>query len=331
MIHQENKRAVFNGLKQLCATGTDVASDLYADNATCFAFHPVNELEGRKAIVENLWGPMLKALPDIQRRDSVLIGGQYEGRQIVAMTGHYQGTFVKPLHDIQPTHGNVLLRYGEVYQVENGKIVSSYVLHDMLDLMRQAGCWPIAQSVGAEGIWPGPVTQDGVQPDSVDNESGMEALKIIKQMHGGLMKFDGRDIESMDHQKYWTKDFSWYGPSGIGTSRGLDGFRAHHQIPFLRAFPDRKVGVHFGEVGDGDYAVTGGWPSVIATHTGPDWLAMPPTGKRIEMRVMDFYRVEDGLVAENWVPIDIIDILRQMGVDVFDRMRHLNGEPRMSL
>ena len=330
-MHEKNKRAVFDGLKQLCATGPQIAADLYSDDASCFAFHPVNELESRDAIVDRLWSPLLKALPDIERRDSIVIAGQFEDRQTVAMTGHYQGTFTEPLHDIPPTNGHVLIRYGEVYHVENGKIATSYVLHDMLDLMRQAGCWPIAPSVGWEGSWPGPATQDGVRPDSVESEAGAESLGIIKQMHGGLLKFDGRDIESMDHQKYWTKDFLWYGPSGIGSSRGLDGFRAHHQIPFLRAFPDRTVGVHFGEVGDGDYAVTGGWPSVLATHTGPDWLAMPPTGKKIEMRVMDFYRVENGLVAENWVPIDIIDILRQMGVDVFDRMRHLNGEPRMSL
>ena len=84
-------------------------------------------------------------------------------------------------------------------------------------------------------------------------------------------------------------------------------------------------------IGDGNYAVTGGWPSAVATHLGPGFLAMPPTGKPVGMRVMDFYRVEDGLIAENWVPIDMIDLLGQMGVDVFERMRHLQGRPRMSL
>ena len=51
----------------------------------------------------------------------------------------------------------------------------------------------------------------------------------------------------------------------------------------------------------GNYVITGGWPSDIATHTGPDWLNVAPTGKHIEMRVMDFYRIEDGLIAEEWV------------------------------
>ncbi|MFX8172471.1 hypothetical protein ABTK94_19380, partial [Acinetobacter baumannii] len=65
------------------------------------------------------------------------------------------------------------------------------------------------------------------------------------------------------------------------------------------------------------------WPSVRATHTGGGWLGMPPTDKRIGMRVMDFWRREGDLLAENWVFIDIPDLLLQMGVDVFGRMAEL--------
>jgi hypothetical protein len=61
----------------------------------------------------------------------------------------------------------------------------------------------------------------------------------------------------------------WYGAGGIGTTRGLKGFEDYHQIPFLVAFPDRKgsdIG-HFIRIGDGHYAVTGGW--IFASH--PQW------------------------------------------------------------
>ena len=34
------------------------------------------------------------------------------------------------------------------------------------------------------------------------------------------------------------------------------------------------------------------------------------------MRVMDFYLHNEGLIRENWVPIDIIRILFQLGIDV---------------
>ena len=50
------------------------------------------------------------------------------------------------------------------------------------------------------------------------------------------------------------------------------------------------------------------------------------------MRVMDFYRIDpSNRIAENWVPIDVAHIALQMGVDLFQRMRHLTGRPRQTL
>jgi hypothetical protein len=46
------------------------------------------------------------------------------------------------------------------------------------------------------------------------------------------------------------------------------------------------------------------------------------------MRDFDWYRVEDGLIVENWVPMDVIDILLQMGVDVFEVLRRKVEERR---
>jgi len=334
-VHEANKRSIHARLNALCDGGSAeleaTAARLYADDATVNAFHPVNDLAGRGQIVESLWRPLLNAFPDAERREEILIAGEYEGRNMVAVMGHFQGTFTEPLFDIPPTHGVAYLRCCEIHVIEDDRIAHSWVLYDMLDLMRQAGVWPIAQSLGAEGRWPGPATSDGVRPEVVDADSGAAALKVIKLMHVALFDFDGKNLDSMDLARYWTENFLWYGPSGIGTTRRLEGFRAHHQVPFLRGFPDRRGGKHVANVGDGDYVITGGWPSVVATHTGKDWLGIPPTGKHVQMRVMDFYRVENDLIAENWVPIDIIDILLQLGVDVFGRMRHRAGQPRMQL
>ena len=124
----------------------------------------------------------------------------------------------------------------------------------------------------------------------------------------------------------------WYGPSGIGAARGLEGYYAHHAVPFLTAFPDRAGIDHYVNFADGPYALTGGWPSVGGTHTGPGWLGLPATGKAVGMRVMDFYRRDGDRLAENWIPVDIAHILFQLGTDVFQRVRHLMGDrrPRLS-
>jgi hypothetical protein len=140
----------------------------------------------------------------------------------------------------------------------------------------------------------------------------------------------------MPQKEHWHPRMMWYGPSGIGTTRGLQGFVDYHQLPFRIAFPNRKgggqwneiaeakvrhKGGHYIRIGDGPYSVTGGWPSVFAMHTGDDFLGVGPTGRAVMMRVMDFYLHHEGLIRENWVPLDILDLLKQMGVDVIARMQ----------
>ena len=328
-MHAANKRAVVENLHSILAAGDldSAVANAYADDAKLFAFHPVNEHAGSEAIAAELWRPIRESFPDVERRDQIVMAGDFAEAAYVCSYAVLQGTFAQDWHGIPATHGVATLRCCEINRIENGKIVEAHVLIDVLDLMHQARCWPIAPSLGAEGMWQSPATLDGVQLDAVDPESGTKALKTVKDMHGGLLAFDGKDLKSMDHARYWTRDFLWYGPSGIGTTRGLSGFEAHHQIPFLRAFPDRNVANHIANVADGNYVITGGWPSVVATHSGPNWLNTGPTGRKIKMRVMDFYRVEGDLIAENWVPIDIVNTLLQMDIDVFARLKHLRGIP----
>lgn len=96
--------------------------------------------------------------------------------------------------------------------------------------------------------------------------------------------------------------------------------REGHRIPFLTAFPDRVGGNHYARFGDGPYACSSGWPSIHATHKG-DYLGVKATGNLITMRVMDWWRAEDGQLIENWVLIDFVDLFSRMGVGLFARAR----------
>lgn len=93
------------------------------------------------------------------------------------------------------------------------------------------------------------------------------------------------------------------------------------QHPFREGLSDNtrhlEEGVFFG---DHNFVAFTGWPSGTATHSGDGFLGLAPTGKRITRCSLDFWRVEDGLVRECWVMVDVIDLYRQLGVDVFARM-----------
>ena len=53
---------------------------------------------------------------------------------------------------------------------------------------------------------------------------------------------------------------------------------------------------------------------LTATHQG-EWLGIAATGKPVKMRFSDFWLVKEGRLSENWVMVDNIEVLRQLGID----------------
>lgn len=308
-------------------------TDVIAPDASADVSQPFGQLNaaGYGALMSNL----RHAMPDLERRDDIFLAGANHDdarwtdprpAQMVAASGAYVGTFREPFAGIPPTGGVVTLTYGEAHHIENGRVRKSWLVWDIAGLMMQAGCWPMAPPLGRAGLWPGPKGGQGLRLAQSD---ATDSLDRVLAMHDALHQFDGRDLATMPMDA-WATDFMYYAAGNIGTCRGLSGFRAHHQIPFLRAFPDRVGAGHFVRLSDGPFAVTGG--DVALTHTGSDYMGIAATGRKLRMRVMDFYRFnEDGQIAENWLPNDTIGLMGQMGVDVMARMRHLTGEPDTNL
>lgn len=242
----ERKR-ILEGLKRLAGAGPagpgEALADLYASDAEWRGAHPLNEMRGTAAIAERVWAPLLRAFPDLERRDTIFVGGSYQGRDYIAALGHYSGTFERDWLGIPATGGAIFLRYGEVHELRGGRIVQSNCLWDVLDLIRQAGFWPVAPSLGVEGMWPGPITCDGIVLAPQDPAQGAASIAQTLAMHATLGAYDdeakeGRDgLLNMPQKQHWHPKMMWYGPSGIGTARGLAGFVDCHQLPFRTAFP----------------------------------------------------------------------------------------------
>ncbi len=329
--HLANKRFVRAALGALAeatpATLERRLAEAYHPDAEWRGSHPMNEVKGVVAMADVVWRPLLHAFPDLERRDNILIGGHWNGYDFVGAVGHYCGTFREDWLTIPANGRTMYLRYGEVHRVAEGKIVQSTVLIDVLDAIRQAGFWPVAPSLGTEEQWPGPFTADGIVLTPQDPGQSAASLAQTLAMHASLGGYDdaqnrGRQgLLDMPQKEHWHPKMMWYGPAGIGTTRGLQGFVDYHQLPFRIAFPNRRGGNHYVRIGDGPYSLTSGWPSVHAKHLGGDFLGVAPTGRDVTMRVMDFYLHHEGLIRENWVPIDIIHLLKQMDVDVFGRMQ----------
>lgn len=304
------------------------------EDAVFHLAHPFGDIIGPEAFHDQALAVLKSAWPDVERRDWIVMAGQDEqGANWVGCGGHYIGTFIAPFLDIPPTGHLVHMRYHDFYRIEDGQIVEYQALWDIPEVMMQANAWPMAPSLGREFCIPGPSSGDGLtrpeRNDAVSRESRQFIIEMLEHMKRHPAK-GGPEV--MEMPRFWNTRMNWYGPAGIGTGRGVQGFRNWHQIPFLNAMPDRgrkvdQITCHF--FGDNNYCAVTGWPDMIQTVSCDGWMGIAPSGREITLRSLDFWRIENGRIRENWVMVDILDAYRQLGVDVFARLREFNKARNM--
>lgn len=304
---------------------------LFSEDATVKLCHPFGTVKGAGGLMTGALTPLHEAMIDLERRDMIVLAGTTpEGQDWIGCMGNYMGTFTAPFLDIPPTGHLAHMRYHEYFRVDNGKVIEMQAIWDIPELMMQAGAWPMGPQLGQYLCTPAPMTQDGLTVSG----DGQETHDHVMAMLTDLCKYPGNpDPKVMNLETYWHPRFNWYGPAGIGTSRGISGFRNWHQIPFLRGMPDRKLD-DAGDLmshwfGEGAYVCETGWPNMRLTITDDGWMGIAPSNKEVLLRSLDFWRREvggpnDGLIRENWVLVDLLDLYSQIGVDVLGRMREFN-------
>ncbi|GGL61301.1 ester cyclase [Wenxinia marina] len=143
---------------------------------------------------------------------------------------------------------------------------------------------------------------------SMTHEERAEATRqVVRRMEDALA------ANSNDMAAHFHEDFHWYGNRGCGTKDGLAAFRANWQLPLRAAFTERSYHTQ-RFVCEDDWASCFG--HIEATHTGA-FMGIAPTGKRVTIPYMDFWKVEDGRIKDNWVSVDFASVLAQLGRDVF--------------
>ena len=136
-----------------------------------------------------------------------------------------------------------------------------------------------------------------------------ETKAVIEGMVDGL-----NDHRIGDIGEFFVDGFRWMGNTGCGTKNGLDEFQENWQKPFQAAFSD-KVCTDEARLFMGEWAAAFGRQE--ATHSGT-FMGVEPTGARVEIRYMDFWKVVDGKIQDNWVMVDFPHVLAQLGVDLFN-------------
>ena len=135
-----------------------------------------------------------------------------------------------------------------------------------------------------------------------------ETRRVVEGMVDGLNDHLINGIATFFHD-----NFRWMGNAGCGTKHGLKEFQDNWQRPFQAAFSD-KVCVDEARIVQGEWMAAFG--EQTATHSGT-FMGIAPTGRRVKIRYMDFWKVSEGKIADNWVMVDFPHVMRQLGVDPF--------------
>lgn len=302
---------------------------IMAPNVLVQLCYPFETMRGAQSFYDMAYAPLFEAIPDLECRDTIMMSGVSDnGAHWVGCCGYYTGCFNQDWLDIPATGHQVSMRFHEFFRIENNLVVEVQALWDIPEVMMQANAWPMVPSLGREWHVPAPATQDGLTI-TPNNQQAAMSTKLVADMCDSLGNYAEGGVDAMELDKYWHPRCNWYGPSGIGTGRGIEGFRHWHQIPFLNGMPNRVGDVDKGYlIGDGNYVGFTAWPGMLMTISNDGWLGIAPANQKITMRSLDFWRCENGLIRENWVLVDLLHVYHQLGVDVLGRMREFNKSRR---
>ena len=126
--------------------------------------------------------------------------------------------------------------------------------------------------------------------------------RIIRIFEEGINHDDQTVFDELISPAYVNHAFPAAGSGPKGFEQSIAMFRG--------AFPDLNVAVEDAIAQDDRVATRG---TMRGTHHG-EFMGIPATGKQVEIGYIDIWRLEDGEAVENWVQMDMLGMMQQLGV-----------------
>ena len=210
-IHLRNKHAVRQRLSSIAeATPANLPAGLrkpITPTRSGGGGDPLNEMQGIDAIRTKVWGPLLHSFPDLERRDTILIGGHCFDTDLVGAVGHYCGTFRHDLADHSSDRPSDLHPLWRVSPDGGRKDRSKHRVDGRSQRDSPGGVWQIAPSLGTEEQWPCPITADGIVLTEDDHVQSAASLKLTLDMQASLGAYDDEAKEGRGAAEYATEGF----------------------------------------------------------------------------------------------------------------------------
>jgi steroid delta-isomerase-like uncharacterized protein len=125
---------------------------------------------------------------------------------------------------------------------------------------------------------------------------------VSRVFEEGMNQLNDAVFDELIDPQYVNHDFPSPAP-------GAEGFRQVTAM-FQAAFPDFHVTLE-DEIADGNKVASCGY--FTGTHKG-EFMGIPATGKSVKVTYIDIWAVENGKLKENWVQMDMLGLMQQLGV-----------------
>eukprot|EP00929_Paragymnodinium_shiwhaense_P046578 TRINITY_DN2371_c0_g1_i1.p1 TRINITY_DN2371_c0_g1~~TRINITY_DN2371_c0_g1_i1.p1 ORF type:complete len:409 (+),score=87.89 TRINITY_DN2371_c0_g1_i1:96-1322(+) len=262
------------------------------------------------------------AFKSVKFNQMIFVGEEATASTTTYATGFWLEDFAYGA--LKATKKPVVFRICDFYRFHGDRIAYNWMMIDMVGLAHETG-----KADGKRVLAPAPVLRDDGYfrpPDALDGAPAPQSPLTVPESREpsrkvvlAILERDWHGLEkAADTSDLWHADeMHYYGPVGIGYAKGYDAYSQHVLGVLRRGLSETTFEMNVMSC-EGAYCAVHGF--VYGKHTGC-FLGEQPTGKRVGIRMGMHWRVVDGKAAEGWAMWDIPATFKDMGVELFSRLK----------
>jgi len=258
--------------------------------------------------------PFNFAFPDTKFSQLIFIGDDIHA----STTTYAKATWKNEFVGVKPSNKVVSIRIHDFYIIDEdqNKILTNWMMIDVVDLMRQAGYQVLAKPRAEEGWFQPPRAMDGIPapiafPSLDDCCPKAKFESIIKDAvhHDWVLQSEDASL--------WSDDMIFYGPGGIGFMPTKQWYISDFLKPLHEAFTEPSIETYV-LLCQRNYCAMNGVFKGVQSGT---WLGEKPEEQKRELRFGMHFRLNiDSLqIEDGYLMLDLPHYFAQVGTILSER------------
>jgi predicted ester cyclase len=272
--------------------------ELLARSFLSYDLHGTRSRTGLKDYYSSLRRSFSELRLEVHENVGVLVEGDLVALRTI-ITGTHTGDYV----DVEPTGSPIQTSASHFFRIRDDKLVEHWQVVDSYRILAAIGAIPAVASVFQEqvlGVEPSP---NGLFQERLGSEfgssakrpiSGEESRAVVRRLYDGVMATGRAEDADMVAERYiqnsgWTPDGRASFESALAISRGAipDGLAVQtHMVAENNRVASRSL-----------------WDGIVTQN-----------GQAADFTTLDFFRIEDGLIAEHWESVDWVSAYQTFGL-----------------